>query len=113
MSNPPSSSMSVNDEDSKSVDDEVVVHRIESIGSMKMDMSFEIPLKDARKKSASDSMSPTSTQGQHGSLSMMEETDMDMTMTSDVLSEMKATTMKKKQQLTQLADKCGLELVLM
>ena len=111
MSNPPSSSMSVNDEDSKSVDDEVVVHRIESIGSMKMDMSFEIPLKDARKKSASDSMSPTSTQGQHGSLSMMEETE--MSMTSDVLSEMKATTMKKKQQLTQLADKCGLELVLM
>ncbi|KAL7448678.1 hypothetical protein ACHAWC_000827, partial [Mediolabrus comicus] len=112
MSNPPSSSISVNDGDPKSVDDEVVVHRIESVGSRKMDMSFEIPLKDASKKSASDSMSPTSTQEQHGSLSKMEE-ETDMSMTSDVLSEMKASTMKKKQQLTQLANQCGLELVLM
>jgi ribosomal protein S15P/S13E len=112
MSNPPSSSISVNDGDPKSVDDEVVVHRIESVGSRKMDMSFEIPLKDASKKSAPDSMSPSSTQEQHGSLSKMEE-ETNMSMTSDVLSEMKASTMKKKQQLTQLADQCGFELVLM
>ena len=112
MSNPPSSSISVNDGDPKSVDDEVVVHRIESVGSRKMDMSFEIPLKDASKKSAPDSMSPSSTQEQHGSLSKMEE-ETNMSMTSDVLSEMKASTMKRKQQLTQLADQCGLELVLM
>ncbi len=114
ISNPPSTSISVNDEDCKSVDNEVVVPRIESIGSMKMDMSFEIPLKDARKKSASyDSVSATSTQGQHGSLSKSEEETTNMSMTSDVLSEMKATTMKKKQQLTQLGKQCGLELVLM